>query len=126
MRGGVWCGRGGGGHVARALADRWGWPGALCTLQPEASPSPSPSGPGALSRPHPALAARVVQRRRCGPRRIWAFRGGRLLANKIFGAFHVFYSFIREKKGGDDPFTVTHRVCTSLYVVLHEIVSCFS
>ena len=60
--------------------------------------------------------------RRCGPRRIWAFRGGRLLANKIFGVFHVFYSFIR-KKGGDDPFTVTH---TSLYVVLHEIVSCFS
>ena len=45
-----------------------------------------------------------------------------MLANKIFGAFHVFYSFIR-KKGGDDPFTVTH---TSLYVVLHEIVSCFS
>jgi len=51
-----------------------------------------------------------------------------LLANKIFGAFHVFYLFIRKKKGGgrDDPFTVTHRVCTSLYVVLHEIVSCFS
>ena len=46
-----------------------------------------------------------------------------MLANKIFGAFHVFYSFIRKKGGGDDPFTVTHRVCTSLYVVLQKKVA---
>ena len=117
----------------RAVRARWGGVRAREGVTSRARSLTGGAGLGA-----PALCSRrrlrLARPSAPGPRRacrpaakVWApaymgFSWGRLLANKIFGAFHVFYSFIR-KKGGDDPFTVTH---TSLYVVLHEIVSCFS
>jgi hypothetical protein len=80
------------GVTSRALADRWGWPGCACTLQPEASPS----GPSVRTRPAPRVSSSGEG---VGPGVYGLFVGAACWQTRYLALFTCFIRLLG-KKGG--------------------------